>query len=213
MSSHLSDEQLVKLYQQDPTLQDETYNLLVSRYYQDIIKTARGTLYKYSTQRLIYEGIDEKARDIAHDFLLEHFPRVLQKYNTSKGSLNTWISRCVANFTIDSLRRRPKGGIQSFQVEEEEWKSFQIIVEVIGEESLNLIQDRKYLQDILLAHLKRLPEHYQKPIILRFWEEMSIEEIAKALHLPVGTVKSQLSRGIATLRQRLEAEGLDSELR
>lgn len=213
MSSTLSDEQLVQLYQKDPSQQDLAYDALVNRYYQIIIKVARSTLYKHSTFRLIYEGIDDKARDIAHDFLLEQFPRVLEKYDASKGSLGTWVNRCVANFTLDALRRRPKGDIQTFQVEEEEWKSFQIVIEVLGEESPHLLHDRKYLHNIIVSCLEKLPEHYQKPIYLRYWEDMSIEEIAKRLHLPTGTVKSQLSRGIKMLQQRLEAEGLDSELR
>ncbi len=209
----LSDEELIELYVKDPVQKDEAYNALVNRYYQSIIKTARATLYKNSTARLIYEGIDEKSRDIAHDFLLEKFPRVLAHYDRKKGSVGAWIARCMANFTIDSLRERPKGNVESFQVEEEEWKSYRIVVEVLGTESPHLPRDLRDLERIVNDYLNRLPQHYREPIRLRFWEGMQIEEIAKVLHLPVGTVKSQLSRGVDILRQRLQADGLYDELR
>lgn len=153
----LSDEELVELYLKDSNRKEEAYNTLVSRYYQNIIKTVRATLYKNSTARLIYEGIDEKSRDIAHDFFLERFPRVLAGYNRSKSSLGVWIARCVANFTIDSLRQRPKGAVESFQVEEEEWKSFRILAEVLGNQSPHQIRDLEDLQHIIRAYVNALP--------------------------------------------------------
>lgn len=213
MLSELDDERLVVLYQTSAADEEEAYNELVNRYYSFILKSCKSTLFKNSTSRLIYEGLDEMARDIAHDFLLEQLPRVLQKYNAEKGTVRTWIARCVANFTIDALRRRPKGDIDSLQVEEEEWKSHKLLQEVLGEESPHRPYDYRDLQRILEEYIEALPPHYRDPVRLRFWGELSVEEVAKQLRLPVGTVKSQLSRAIALLRQRLQSEGLDQELR
>ncbi|MCX7606913.1 MAG: sigma-70 family RNA polymerase sigma factor [Bacteroidia bacterium] len=213
MRFSLEDEPLIALYQNSDREQEEIYNEIINRYYAFVLKGCRATLYKNSTARLIYEGLDDLARDIAHDFFVEQMPRVLQKYDTSRGTFRTWLARCVANFAIDALRRRPKGEISSFQIEDEEWKSHQLLNEVLGEESPFLSHDRRDLRDILMNHLNALPDHYRKPIQLRFWGEMSVEEVAKELRLPVGTVKSQLSRAITLLRQRLQAEGLDRELR
>jgi len=206
-------ERLITLYQTSPADEEEAYNQLVEGFYTYIIKVTRATLYKNSTARILYEGLEETARDIAHDFLIEHFPRVLRKYDRSRGSLRTWIARCVSNHTVDALRKRPKGYFESIGVEEEEWKYAGLIQEVVGAEHPHAEHDRRELAIILKKLLDELTDTYREPLRLRFWEGMSIEEIAKTLRLPVGTVKSQISRGTAILRQRLQARGWDKELR
>ncbi|MCS7296882.1 MAG: sigma-70 family RNA polymerase sigma factor [Bacteroidia bacterium] len=213
MSSVLTDEHLVALYQQGAShAAEEAYNELVNRYYHLILRVCRGYLFGLQNMRLIYEGIDALARDITHDFLIEQFPRVLQRYDKSRGSLRTWISRCLMNYATDVLRRRPKASINSLQVEEEEWKSHEIVAEVLREEP-HQYRDLEDLQRVIRSHMERLPPHYRLPLELRFWQGLSVEEVAKELRLPVGTVKSQLSRALTILRQRLQAEGWKEELR
>lgn len=211
--SEVSDAELVSFYQSASEAAEEAYNELVNRYYQTLLRACRGYLYNLRNTRLMYEGIDATARDITHDFMVEQLPRVLRKYDKSRGSLRTWLNRCLINYATDVLRRRPKGTIDSFQLEEEEWKSYRIITEVLGEASLYQERDLHDVQRVLLKHLERLPDHYRRPLELRFWQGLSVEETAKELRLPLGTVKSQLSRAITILRQRLQAEGWDTELR
>ncbi|MCS7152919.1 MAG: sigma-70 family RNA polymerase sigma factor [Bacteroidia bacterium] len=213
MISEVSDTDLVALYQSASEAAEEAYNEIVNRYYYTLLRACRGYLFNLQNTRLMYEGIDSLARDITHDFMVEQLPRVLRKYNVSRGSLRTWLHRCIINYSTDVLRRRPKGIIQSFHVEEEEWKSHDIVVEVLGEHSPHQERDFQEVQRVVLTHLERLPEHYRRPLELRFWQGLSVEEIAKELRLPLGTVKSQLSRAITILRQRLQAEGWDTELR
>ena len=52
-----------------------------------------------------------------------------------------------------------------------------------------------------------LPEAYRRVILLRFFEELSCQEIAERLEMPLGTVTKTLSRAYALLRQTLQAEG------
>ncbi|MCS6895688.1 MAG: sigma-70 family RNA polymerase sigma factor [Bacteroidia bacterium] len=213
MAKDLSDVELITLYQSSSETADEAYNELVNRYYYVLLKACRGYLFGLKNTRLLYEGIDAMARDITHDFMIEQLPRVLRRYDTGKGSLRTWLSRCLINYTTDILRRRPKGTIDTFYVEDEEWKSHRILTEVLGEDSPHQERDLRDIQRVLMMHLERLPDHYRRPLELRFWQGLSVEEAAKELRLPLGTVKSQLSRAITILRQRLQAEGWDTELR
>jgi RNA polymerase sigma-70 factor (ECF subfamily) len=60
--------------------------------------------------------------------------------------------------------------------------------------------------------LRRLPEAFRTAVVLREMEGFSYEEIAEILQVPVGTVKSRLKRGRATLRDILVAEGLGTAL-
>ncbi|MHB1345783.1 MAG: sigma-70 family RNA polymerase sigma factor [Thermoleophilia bacterium] len=57
---------------------------------------------------------------------------------------------------------------------------------------------------MLLTRLKELPEHYRTVVVLRFVEEMSYDEIAEMLDLPLGSVKTRIFRGRELLKQRLD---------
>lgn len=57
----------------------------------------------------------------------------------------------------------------------------------------------------LLPLLKRLPPRQRATLVMRYWEDLSVEETAQALGCSTGTVKSQSARGLQALRQRLPA--------
>jgi RNA polymerase sigma-70 factor (ECF subfamily) len=56
------------------------------------------------------------------------------------------------------------------------------------------------------ALVDRLPEHYRIVVMLRHQEDLSYEEIAEALDLPLGTVKARIHRARALLRGLIEAQ-------
>ena len=55
----------------------------------------------------------------------------------------------------------------------------------------------------LSALLRELPTKQRAVLVLRFYQDLSVPQIAETLGIPEGTVKSQLSRGLATMRVRL----------
>ncbi len=65
-------------------------------------------------------------------------------------------------------------------------------------------------RSVLIAALRRLGPRQRAVIVLRYWMDMSEQETAAALNCSVGTVKSQASRALATLRQTTEL--VDGEL-
>jgi RNA polymerase sigma-70 factor (sigma-E family) len=65
-------------------------------------------------------------------------------------------------------------------------------------------------RDALWQHVKALPARQRAVLVLRFYEDMSEAQTAALLGISVGTVKSQTSRALSALRQRLSAEGVDA---
>jgi RNA polymerase sigma-70 factor (sigma-E family) len=67
-------------------------------------------------------------------------------------------------------------------------------------------QEHNELRLALLAALRRLPPRDRAIVVLRYWEDLSIETTADLLELPVATVKTQSSRSLAKLRTLLQDE-------
>ncbi|MGX7824063.1 SigE family RNA polymerase sigma factor [Actinokineospora sp. 24-640] len=69
----------------------------------------------------------------------------------------------------------------------------------------SLAAERPEDRMVLLAALARVPLRQRTALVLRFWEDLSVEETATAMRCSTGTVKSQTSRGLSTLRALLPA--------
>lgn len=67
-------------------------------------------------------------------------------------------------------------------------------------------------RDVLWKHVKALPVRQRAVLVLRFYEDMSEAQTAALLQISPGTVKSQTSRALGTLRQRLAAEGVTGRM-
>ncbi|MDI1460032.1 SigE family RNA polymerase sigma factor [Catellatospora sp. KI3] len=67
-------------------------------------------------------------------------------------------------------------------------------------------------RDVLWKHVKALPTRQRAVLVLRFYEDMSEAQTAAMLQISPGTVKSQTSRALGTLRQKLAAEGVTGRL-
>jgi RNA polymerase sigma-70 factor, ECF subfamily len=107
-----------------------------------------------------------------------------------------WLRRVTMSRATDALRRRRVRGMDLW-VEIEERHGLPV------EERSGQRDSR--LGARLEALLTTLPESQRAAILLRYQEEMTPEEIAKALDAPLATVKSQLQRGLKLLRAKAES--------
>ena len=105
-----------------------------------------------------------------------------------------WFDRIVANVCYDRLRGR--GRVRELELDE-------------GFAALPAARDpfREALARDEIGQLVRtLPADQQIVVGLRYWRDLSVEEIAERLKLPAGTVKSRLHYAIRTLRAELDAQ-------
>ena len=149
----------------------------------------------------------EEARDLTQETFLQAF-RHLANFR-GDADLRTWLYRIAVNQARNRWRwwkRRRRDRTVSLDAPAREGSDAPLSAALEGEpgadpEQQTLSRER---ERALHAALKSLSRPYREVIVLRDIEGLSYEEVASALDLNVGTVKSRLSRGRNELRRRLE---------
>lgn len=146
----------------------------------------------YSVALYFFGGDEATAADVTQQVFLKLFTRIGQFHGEAE--FNTWLHRLTTNACVDEQRKRRR--VQQF-----------------GEgEELHEPRDKRTQEDGLArAEIKRAVERAVaalKPklrvvMLLKYFEEMSYEEIAGVLGLSKGTVASRLNRGHKVLARRL----------
>ncbi|MBN1179112.1 MAG: sigma-70 family RNA polymerase sigma factor [Anaerolineae bacterium] len=122
------------------------------------------------------------------------------------GSFKSWLLRIVANRCYDELRRhkrRPATSFEEFGELDEEANPALINGSASPEEEAEQTELAAFLQEAIAT----LPPHQRVVLVLSDVEGLSYTDIADAVDVPVGTVKSRLARARAYLRDRLQARG------
>ena len=129
--------------------------------------------------------------------------RVLMRgaqYN-GKARFDTWLFTIARNLVIDLSRKRTMASIDEMNEHNEDDRPFEIMAE--GPSPLEQFQTKENSAEVGEVLLTLEPSH-REVLILRFYEEMSLEEIALMTKAPLSTVKSRLYRGLASLKPELE---------
>ena len=145
-------------------------------------------------------GSDEDAQEAAQDAFLSLWRSA--KSFRGDASLSTWFYRLATNACIDLLRRNKRGG-ERVSLDDEETTLKLVDESPLPEQAL----ERKETQRLIEEGLAALPEEYRAILLLREAEGLSYAEIADAMHMELGTVKSRISRGRVLLRNYLTASG------
>jgi len=166
-----------RLRRRDPRVMDELY----ARY---------GPLtFGYLLRALRDRGA---AEDIQQQVFLEVWERG-PRYDPERASPATWIMTIARSRAIDHLRRRvpePRGWVGTESL---------ALLDEGDERELDALHDRWWLA----AVLAELPAEEAETLRLRFAEGLTQVEVAEALGVPLGTVKSRMARGLDRLRVAL----------
>lgn len=143
-------------------------------------------------------------RDTAEDAAQETFMRAYYRLSTFQGGrFRLWLLRIAANMCRDMLRQRRRRGQVSLSGGSETAERSRVIEPASTEASPDERMLRHELSAAIVACLDQLPEPQRTLLILSDIQGLSYEEIAEVLRIPVGTVKSRLSRSRARLRDIL----------
>lgn len=131
---------------------------------------------------------DEEAQDIAQEVFIRAY-QALHRFD-GRSSLRTWLFRIAANLCIDKARRNERQGqVVSMTMGED------------GEDEMDVSDTRWSPEEVLLndelvgiveSSIEAMSDKLRSVLVLHDKEGLAYEEIAAALDLPVGTVKSRL---------------------
>ncbi len=142
-------------------------------------------------------------REVAEDLFQETWMRVLLRgaqYN-GKARFDTWLFTIARNLVIDLSRKRQMASLDEMSEAGEDERPFEVAIDGPSPfEQFATREDRAEVAEVLL----RLEPNYREVLMLRFHEEMSLEEIASVTRAPLSTVKSRLYRGLAALKPEVE---------
>lgn len=136
-------------------------------------------------------GNDDDAYDLVQEALLR-VRKGLETYQP--GSMEAWLSRIVTNVFLDEVRRRRRRPVEALPADPER----------LLPSSPGADEATESLPDDVQAALRRLPEDFRTAVVLCDVVGLSYEEIADALSVPVGTVRSRIHRGRRLLRAALQ---------
>src|SRR5262245_47563705 len=169
-------------------------------------ETAWEDLVRLHTRRVYglcyrFTGKDSEAQDLTQDVFIRVF-RSLKSYRSTEGAFVTWLSRLTRNLLIDHYRRtKQERATDSIEeqlpmIEERETSAARPDGMLAGREASEALQKA----------LQKLSPDLREAVILRDLQELDYREIASALRIPEGTVKSRLNRGRAELARVLRQQ-------
>jgi RNA polymerase sigma factor (sigma-70 family) len=158
------------------------------------------TRYKDSIYFMILKMVHN--RDDAEDLTIESFGKAfsnLEKY-TPDYAFSTWLFKIASNNTIDHIRKKRMDVIS---LDDDNSNESMNISNTVSSNTPD--PEEKFIRDqralLMREILDRLNPKYRNLIQLRYFDELSYEEIAQQLNLPLGTVKAQLFRAKELLFQ------------
>ena len=163
-------------------------------------------IVRYQHRLLRYLLYLTSNRETAEDLFQEVWMRVLTRGSqfNGKARFETWLFTIARNMVIDLRRKRTMSSLDELfegGSEDDRPMSFEICDgEPTPFDRFANLENRERIAEALL----KLDTLYREVLVLRFHEDLSLDEIAKVTRSPLSTVKSRLYRGMATMKSKLE---------
>jgi len=157
--------------------------------------------YQYRLFRYLVHITGDTAR--AEDFFQETWIRVLERGHQydGKSKFEAWLFAIARHLVIDWQRSKKAQSLDALTD-----PGLEHPLQLANEKEPSPLQQALAKEDEanVQSSLKKIPAIYREVLVLRFQEELQIEEMAGVLSIPVSTVKSRLYRGLEALRGALE---------
>ena len=165
--------------------------------FEEIVEIYKDKVYQVCYRML---GNPHEAEDAAQEAFIRAYVNI-SSFNI-KLKFSTWLFRIATNLCIDRLRKKKP--------------DYYLDAEIAGTEGLTMYSqipadtilpekevENMEVQEKIQHEILKLPDKYRAVIVLKYIEELSLNEISEILELPLGTVKTRIHRGREALRHQL----------
>ena len=159
-------------------------------------------IYKDKVFQLCYRilGNRHEAEDMAQEAFIRAYVNI-SSFNIDL-KFSTWLYRIATNLCIDRIRKKKPDYYLDAEVSGTDGLTMYSQVAsdtILPEDEVESIE----LQETIQREITKLPEKYRSVIVLKYIEELSLNEISEILDIPLGTVKTRIHRGREALRHQL----------
>lgn len=162
-------------------------------------------ILKYQSRLFAISMNVVKNRELAEDITQEAYLKAFQKLDTLKNQEQffPWIKRIALNIALNHFEKEKR--VMDVENEDDEVSFFENIASGESPEELTVKEE---LHRYVRSFVEALPDKLRVVIVLREIEDMSYEEIAEMMNIPLGTVRSRLFNARQIIKDRLINQGL-----
>jgi RNA polymerase sigma-70 factor (ECF subfamily) len=157
--------------------------------FRDLFEAHKDRVY---TIAFHYSGDEAMAHDVTQQVFLKLFTSINQFHENSQ--FTTWLYRIVANACTDEHRKRRRFVPFSPEIE---------VRTMVGKSAQEETYHRRQVAESVQGAIGELTPKLRLPILLKYVEGLSYDEIAESLGVSIGTVSSRLNRGHKMLARKL----------
>jgi RNA polymerase sigma-70 factor (ECF subfamily) len=190
MVNQLTDEQLVEIAVGN---NPEAFGEIVKRWERKIFALCFGMLNR-----------EDEAKDAAQETFIAAF-RNLKNFR-GDAKVSSWLHRIAVNQCL-TTKRRTKSRAESF-IDDDESSNEQIFVALAKISPSRTTEQNERLKFVQKA-VQSLPIDLRQIVVMKEFEDMTFQEIAEVLEIPLSTVKSRLYTALKQLRMKLEKNHLE----
>ena len=153
-----------------------------------------------------FAGDAENAQDLTQEVFIKMY-RTLNTYDSGKGAFMTWVTTITRNLLVDHFRKTKGERLtDSLDTAPSEHEDAQPLSDQIADRgpSPDASAQSRETREMVHSALQKLSPELREAVILRDLQDMDYREIATALRVPEGTVKSRINRGRAELARLLQ---------
>ena len=170
--------------------------------WEEIVRSFHRRIYNICYR---FTGSADDAQDLTQEVFIKVF-RTVSSYAPDKGSFNTWITTLTRNLLVDHFRKskleRATDSLEEPTGSEDDSLSLSDQIEDQGPSPDQKLMTRE-TKDLVHKGLQKLSPELREAVILRDIQDMDYRDIAFALKVPEGTVKSRINRGRTELARLL----------
>lgn len=152
-----------------------------------------------------FAGSGDDAEDLTQEVFIKIY-RTLASFDPGKASFNTWVTTVTRNLLVDHFRKTKGDRLTDSMDAPIGDEDGQTISETIEDKGLTPDEkvQKQQTQAMVQAALQKLSPELREAVILRDLQDMDYRDIAAALKVPEGTVKSRINRGRTELARLLQ---------